>query len=299
MAKSPQLDEAVRQFAEFNNVDESQGSIEGMRRNYERLSDAFSAEEGTEYERLNAGGVAAEMISRKDSDPGRVTVYVHGGGYVIGSVRTHRVLMSRLAVASGGKVLGLEYRLAPEYLFPAPVEDSLAAYQWLMGQGYEPGKIAFAGDSAGGGLVLAALVAIRYAGEPMAGAGVCISPWIDMEGLGDSMVSNAEVDPVVKQEVIRYMAGLYLGGRNMRTPLAAPLYADLRELPPILVQVGGDETLLDDSTRLADKLKEYNVPFEMHVWEDMFHVWHAYAPILPEGQQAIEEAGDFIKKFTG
>ena len=299
MAKSPQLDEAIRRFAEFGNVDESQGTIEGQRRNYERMADAFSVEEGTHFDRINAGGVAAEMVSREDSDSDRVTVYVHGGGYVIGSVRTHRVLMSRLAAASGAKVLGLEYRLAPEYPFPAPVEDSLAAYQWLLGQGYEPGKISFAGDSAGGGLVLAALVAIRYLGEPMAGAGVCISPWIDMEGLGDSMISNAEVDPVVQKEGLEYMAGLYLGDLDRRAPLAAPLYADLRELPPILIQVGGDETLLDDSTRLADKLKESNVPFELEVWEDMFHVWHAFAPILPEGQQAIDQAGEFIQKNTG
>ena len=299
MAKSPQLDEALRRFAEFGNVDESQGAIEGMRRNYERMSDAFACDEGTQFERLNAGGVAAEMISREDSDPGRVTVYVHGGGYVIGSVRTHRVLMSRLAAASGGKVLGLEYRLAPEFLFPAPVQDSLAAYQWLLGQSYEPGKISFAGDSAGGGLSVAALVAIRYAGEPMAGAGVCISPWVDMEGLGESIISNAEVDPVVQKEGLEFMAGLYLGDRDRRTPLAAPLYADLRELPPILIQVGGDETLLDDSTRLTAKLKESNVPVELEVWEDMFHVWHAFAPILPEGQQAIEQAGEFIKKTTG
>jgi acetyl esterase/lipase len=299
MAKSPQLDEALRRFAEFGNVDESQGTIEGQRRNYERMADAFSVEEGTHFDRINAGGVAAEMLSREDSDPDRVTVYVHGGGYVIGSVRTHRVLMSQLAAASGGKVLGLEYRLAPEHPFPAPVEDSLAAYQWLLGQGYDPGKISFAGDSAGGGLVLAALVAIRYLGEPMAGAGVCISPWIDMEGLGDSIISNAEVDPVVQKEGLEYMAGLYLGDLDRRAPLAAPLYADLRELPPILIQVGGDETLLDDSTRLADKLKESNVPFELEVWEDMFHVWHAFAPILPEGQQAIDQAGEFIRKNTG
>ncbi len=299
MAKSPELEVAIKKFSEFLNVDVSQGPIEGMRRTYERINDEFSPDEGTNFERLSAGGVPAEMISRDDSDPSRVTIYVHGGGFVIGSVRTHRVLMSKLASASGAKVLGLEYRMAPENPFPAAVEDTIAAYRWLLSQGYGPGKISIAGDSAGGGLVVSALVSLRYLGEPMAGAGWCISPWVDFEGLGNSMTSNAEVDPVVAKEGLEFMAGLYLGNRDRRTPLAAPLYADLHGLPPMLVQVGGDETLLDDSTRLTDKLKEAKVPVDLEVWDDMFHVWHAFAPILPEGQRAIDRAGAFIKETTG
>ena len=299
MAKSPELEAAIKQFAEFGNVDESQGAIEGMRRNYERIAGAYKAEAGVSLERLNAGGVAAEMLSRPDSDPGRVTIYVHGGGYVIGSVQTHRLIMGSLVGSSGGKVLGLEYRLAPEYLFPAPVEDTVHAYRWLLAQGYEPSNIALAGDSAGGGLVVAALVALRYLGEPMAGAGFCISPWVDMEGNGASMISNAEVDPVVQKEGLEFMAGVYLGDHDRRAPLAAPLYADLRGLPPMLLQVGGDETLLDDSTRLAELLKEAKVPVDLQVWDDMFHVWHAFAPVLPEGKQALDQAGEFIKKHTG
>ena len=299
MAKSPELEVAIKKFSEFLNVDVSQGPIEGMRRTYERINDEFSPDEGTNFERLSAGGVPAEMISRDDSDPSRVTIYVHGGGFVIGSVRTHRVLMSKLASASGAKVLGLEYRMAPENPFPAAVEDTIAAYRWLLSQGYGPGKISLAGDSAGGGLVVSALVSLRYLGEPMAGAGWCISPWVDFEGLGNSMTSNAEVDPVVAKEGLEFMAGLYLGNRDRRTPLAAPLYADLHGLPPMLVQVGGDETLLDDSTRLTDKLKEAKVPVDLEVWDDMFHVWHAFAPILPEGQRAIDRAGAFIKETTG
>ena len=299
MAKSPELEVAIKKFSEFLNVDVSQGPIEGMRRTYERINDEFSPDEGTNFERLSAGGVPAEMISRDDSDPSRVTIYVHGGGFVIGSVRTHRVLMSKLASASGAKVLGLEYRMAPENPFPAAVEDTIAAYRWLLSQGYGPGKISIAGDSAGGGLVVSALVSLRYLGEPMAGAGWCISPWVDFEGLGNSMTSNAEVDPVVAKEGLEFMAGLYLGNRDRRTPLGAPLYADLHGLPPMLVQVGGDETLLDDSTRLTDKLKEAKVPVDLEVWDDMFHVWHAFAPILPEGQRAIDRAGAFIKETTG
>lgn len=299
MAKSPQLEEAIKKFSEFANFDDSQGPIEGMRRNYEKINDEFSPDEGTNFERLSAGGVPAEMISRDDSDQSRVTIYVHGGGFVIGSVRTHRVIMSKLASASGGKVLGLEYRMAPENPFPAAVEDTIAAYRWLLSEGYDPGKISIAGDSAGGGLVVSALVSLRYLGEPMAGAGWCISPWVDFEGLGNSMTSNAEVDPVVAKEGLEFMAQLYIGDRDRRTPLAAPLYADLNGLPPVLIQVGGAEVLLDDSTRLSDKLKEAKVPVDLEVWDDMFHVWHAFAQILPEGQRAIDRAGAFIKEKTG
>ncbi len=298
MAKSPQLTEAIRQFSEFSNVDESQGLIEGMRLTYEKIS-SFPVDEGVTFERLSAGGVPAEMMSAADSDPNRVLIYVHGGGYVIGSVRTHRMLMSKLVKSSGGKVLGLDYRLAPEDPFPAAVEDTVAAYRWLLSQGFDGGKISIGGDSAGGGLAAAALVALRYLGEPMAGAGLLISPWVDLEGIGNSMTTNAEVDPVVQKEGLEWMAGLYVGDRDRRTPLAAPLYADLHGLPPILIQVGGDETLLDDSTRLADKLKEARVPVTTEVADDMFHVWHAFAPILPEGQRAIDRAGAFLKEKTG
>lgn len=299
MAKSPQLEEAIKKFSEFANVDDSRGLIEGMRRTYERINDEFAPDAGTNFERLSAGGVPAEMISRDDSDQSRVTIYVHGGGYVIGSVRTHRVIMSKLASASGAKVLGLEYRMAPENPFPAAVEDTVAAYRWLISEGYDPGRVSIAGDSAGGGLVVSALVSLRYLGEPMAGAGWCISPWIDFEGLGNSMKSNAEVDPVVAKEGLEFMAQLYIGDRDRRTPLAAPLYADLHGLPPMLLQVGGDETLLDDSTRLSNKLKEAKVPVDLEVWDDMFHVWHAFAQILPEGQQAIDRAGAFLREKTG
>ena len=299
MAKSPQLEDAIRRFSEFANVDDSQGLVAGMRKKYEELADEFQAEEGVTFEPVGAGGVPAEMMSMENSDPNRVLIYVHGGGYVIGSVRTHRVLMSKLVKSSGGKVLGLEYRMGPENPFPAAVEDTVAAYRWLLSQGYDPAKISIAGDSAGGGLTVAALVALRYLGEPMAGAGVCFSAWVDMEGIGNSMTTNAEVDPVVQKEGLEFMAQNYIGDRDRRTPLAAPLYADLHGLPPMLLQVGGAETLLDDSTRLSDKLKEARVPVDLEVWDDMFHVWQAYAPILPEGQRAIDRAGEFLKEKTG
>ena len=299
MAKSPELDRVIAIASELGNYDDSQGAIEGFRRSLERLTDNFAVEGAATFERVNAGGVPAEWVAAEGAAAGRAVLYLHGGGYVVGSVRTHRVLMAGLSQASGARVLGLEYRLAPEHPFPAPVEDSVAAYRWLLGEGYDAGNIAIAGDSAGGGLTVAAMVQLRYLGLPMPGAAVCFSPWVDLEGIGESMDANAEIDPMVQREGLAFMAGAYLGGLDPRAPLAAPLYADLQGLPPTLIQVGSAETLLDDATRLAGKTRAAGVDAQLDVWEDMIHVWQLFAPILPEGQQALAQAGEFIKKHTG
>ena len=298
MAKSPELDQAI-ELLKAREIDDSQGATEGWRRSFERITDGFPIGVAASYSRVNAGGVTAEWVTAEGAADSRVVLYLHGGGYIIGSPRTHRALMAKLSQDSAARVLGLDYRLAPEHTFPAPVEDSVAAYKWLLNEGYNPERIAVAGDSAGGGLTVAALVQARYLGLPMPGAAVCISPWVDMEGLGDSMKTRAEADPMVGKETLLISARTYLGGSNPRAPLAAPVYADLRGLPPVLIQVGDAEVLLDDSTWLAGVAREAGVQVQMDVWDDMIHVWHLFAPILPEGQQAIAQAGDFIRKHTG
>lgn len=298
MAKSPELDQVI-ELVRTRVIDESQGATEGRRRSFESMVDGFASGVPAKYNRVNAGGVTAEWVAAEGAADSRVILYLHGGGYIIGSPRTHRALMAKLSQDSGARVLGLDYRLAPEHTFPAAVEDAVAAYRWLLSEGYNPERIALAGDSAGGGLAVAALVQARYVGLPMAAAVVCISPWVDMEGLGESMETRAEADPMVGKENLMISARTYLGGSDARAPLAAPIYADLRGLPPILIQVGDAEVLLDDSTRLAGVAREAGVEAQMDVWDDMIHVWHLFAPILPEGRQAIEQAGDFIKKHTG
>ena len=298
MAKSPELDNVIA-LVKSREADESQGATEGRRRSFERMTDGFSIDVPARYSRLNAGGVTAEWVTAEEASDSRVVLYFHGGGYIIGSPRTHRAMMAHLSRDAASRVLALDYRLAPEHPFPAPVEDSVAAYRWLLAEGFDPARIALGGDSAGGGLTVAALVQIRYLGLPMPAAGVCVSPWVDMEGLGDSMETRAEADPMVNKENLMVSAKTYLGGADPRAPLAAPLYADLRGLPPILIQVGDAEVLLDDSTRLVGIAREAGVEVEMDVWDDMIHVWHIFAPILPEGKQAIKQAGDFIKKHTG
>jgi len=244
------------------------------------------------------GGVPAEWITAPGAAADRVLLYLHGGGYVMGSINTHREMVSRLSRAAGARALLLEYRLAPEHPFPAAVDDAVAAYRWLLSQNLKPSRIVVAGDSAGGGLALATLVALRDAKLPSPAVGVCLSPWTDMEGIGGSMTTKAKEDPIVQREMLLGMAKLYLGQQDSRTPLAAPLYADLRGLPPLLIQVGSAETLLDDSTRVTERAKAVGVKVDLEVWDQMIHVWQLFAPILPEGQQAIERIGQFIREHT-
>jgi acetyl esterase/lipase len=192
-------------------------------------------------------------------------------------------------------VLVIDYRLAPENPFPAPVEDAVSAYRWLLDQGNDPAALSVAGDSAGGGLTAATLVSLKDQGIPLPSCGVCLSPWVDMEGIGESMTGRADSDPMVQRDGLVAMAGVYLGGADPRSPLAAPLYADLHGLPPLLIQVGTRETLYDDATRLAYQAARAGVKTTFEPWDEMIHVWHLFAPLLDEGQQAIERIGEFIR----
>jgi acetyl esterase/lipase len=274
-------------------------SIEEQRANMNAGSGQFPLEPDVKCEPVDADGVPAEFVSTPESDEGRVIYYLHGGGYVFGSIVSHRELASRLARAARARVLLIDYRLAPENPFPAAVEDSVTGYRWLLSQGIKPGKVVIAGESAGGGLTAATLVALRDSGEPLPAAAVCISPWADMECCGESMVTRADMDPLVTRDTISGMARLYVGDNDPRTPLASPIYADLSGLPPLLVQVGTAETLYNDATRLVEKAKAAGVPVIFEPWEDMIHMWHSYAAMLPEGQQAINRIGEFVLEHTG
>ena len=274
-------------------------SIDEQRAAMDALASQFQLADDVAYEPVNAGGVPAEWISTPGADAERVIYYLHGGGYVIGSIKTHREMVSRLSRAAGARALAIDYRLAPEHPFPAAVEDATAAYRWLLSTGVDPARLVIAGDSAGGGLTVATLVALRDARDPLPAAAVCLSPWVDLEMLGESMTTKADIDPIVQRDLILAMAKAYLGGADPRVPLAAPLHADLAGLPPLLIHVGTAEMLLDDSTRLADKAKSAGVDVTLEPWDDMIHVWQLFAPMLPEGQQAIDRIGEFIRKHTG
>jgi acetyl esterase/lipase len=266
-----------------------------MRRGMEQMTASMALPADVVTESVTANGVPAEWVSTPSAGDRHALLYLHGGAYVVGSVNTHRDLAGRLSRASGARVLNVDYRLAPEHPHPAAVEDATAVYRFLLNQGYEPGRLAVAGDSAGGGLTVATLVALRDAGTPLPATGVCLSPWVDLEGIGESMTARAHLDPMVQKEHLVRMAQWYLGGLSPRTPLAAPLYADLSGLPPLYIQVGTAETLLDDSTRLAERARKAGVDVTLEMWDDMIHVFQAFAAVLPEGQEAVEKIGRHLR----
>jgi monoterpene epsilon-lactone hydrolase len=293
MATSQQLDAVIQMVKDL--ASKEADTVAEMRANFAEAMSELRVADDVMYTPVDAGGVHTEWIVPPGAAAERVLLYLHGGGYVLCSVSTHRDLISRIARATGVRALGVDYRLAPEHPFPAAVEDATTAYRWLVSHGTAPGRIAIAGDSAGGGLTLATLVTLRDAGDPLPAAAVCLSPWVDLEGTGPSFTTKVAVDPFVRKEMVEFLAQQYLGGRDPRTPLASPLYADLHGLPPLLIQVGTAEILLDDATRLADHAKAAGVEVSLEVWDDMIHVWQLFAPLLPEGQQAIERIGAFIR----
>lgn len=273
-----------------------EASIEKMRANMAAATTTMPLPEDVEFEAVTAGGVPAEWTRAPGAARDRALLYLHGGGYCIGSIATHRQLVAGLSRASGAQVLSLDYRLAPEHPFPAAVEDATAAYRWLLTQNPRPERLAIGGDSAGGGLTLAALLALRDAGTPLPAAGICFSPWTDMTGSGGSMHTKAAVDPMVQKDGLLRMAAAYLGDTDPTTPLASPLFARLSGLPPLLIQVGTAETLLDDSTRLAARVRDAGGDVTLEKWEEMIHVFQAFAFVLPEAREAIERAGGYLKE---
>jgi epsilon-lactone hydrolase len=258
---------------------------------------------GTQYkiatevriESVEANGVRAEWSSTPDADPACVILFLHGGGYVSGSLDSHRPLATEVGRASGTRTLALGYPLAPEHPFPAALEDTLAGYRFLLSCGIDPRHIAVAGDSAGGGLTVALMVSARDAGLPQPACGWCISPWVDLECLGASMTSKAEVDPLIQKPYLKELASAYLNGADPRTALAAPMYADLKGLAPLLIQVGSAETLLDDAVRLANVAGAADVEVTLEVWPDMIHAWPLFHQQVMAGRLAIARAGAFIR----
>ena len=248
-------------------------------------------------ERVSAGGVDGEWIAASGVQPGNAILYFHGGGFRLGSVSSHRELIARISEASGCRVLAINYRLAPEHRFPAPLEDAMAAYGWMLDQGLKPENIAFAGDSAGGNLALAAMLGLRDRGLSLPAAGAVMSPWTDLAATSASYASRSDADPIHQRPMILALAKNYLGPNGYpRDPLASPLYADLAGLPPLLIQVGDRETVLSDSTMFADRAKAAGVDVELEVWDGMIHVFQMFAAELPEGRDAIGVIARFLDK---
>ena len=216
----------------------------------------------------------------------------------MGSCNTHRAMVAHIARACGMRGLLLDYRLAPEHPYPAAVDDSISAYHWLLCNGIEARNIIIAGDSAGGGLALASLVSLRDGGYPLPAAAVCLTPWTDLAGTGESLKTRAKVDPRLTLQELS-LGGHYVGNNDPRHPLISPLYAHLHGLPPLLIQAGNDDMLLSDSTRLADQAKNAGVDVTLDVWDRMWHVFHLHVPRLPEARRAIDAIGTFVRQHLG
>lgn len=248
--------------------------------------------------KVDANGVPGDWIELNNVTTTRVIYYLHGGGYMICSPVTHRRMVISLARHAQAKSLVLDYRLAPEHPFPAPVEDALKGYQYLLDQGHKPEDITISGDSAGGGLTLALMLKLKEVGLPLPGAACVFSPWTDLTHSGFSMLTNKAKDPYLSPQGTLLAVHHYLQGEISSNVLASPLFGDLADLPPMMIQVGSLEILLDDSRRLAEKIEKLGGEVRLDVWKDMAHVWQAFF-YLPEAKLALEQMGLFIRDKTG
>jgi epsilon-lactone hydrolase len=252
----------------------------------------------TEMSRGALGGIAALRVARAASRPDLQILFLHGGGFVTGSPDLYRHILWRFASAADAQVSAIDYRLAPENPFPAALDDAIAAWLGLLDEGTDPRRAAIMGDSAGGGLALALGLRLRDMAAPLPAAIVALSPWTDLALTGKSVRRNAAADPIGSETIAASLASCYLAGADPRNPYASPLYGDPAGLPPALIQVGSDEILLDDAVRMADRMRRAGCEVALEIWPRMPHVWHAFAPMLPEATRAIARIGEFIVQHT-
>jgi len=273
-------------------------SPEMLRAFFEAMASSFPVPDGVRCTPAELGGVPGEWTEMPGASPGRVILYLHGGGYVIGSIGTHRSLVARIAREAQARCFSLDYRLAPENPYPAAVDDAVCAYRALVASGIEPGCIVVMGDSAGGGLTLATLLSLRDSGDALPAAAVCLSPWTDLEGTGASHSDPGILDPMVNLPGLQMMGQLYAGAK-VRDALASPVGADFHGLPPLYILVGTREMLLDDSLRVAEKARAAGVPVLLEKGEGLIHVWPMFGDDVPEAADAVRNIGAFVRVRLG
>jgi acetyl esterase/lipase len=269
---------------------------EQRRQRLDAFGQALGAPNDARLESIEIAGVPAEWSMTPEADARRAVLYLHGGGYMAGSVVSHRYVAVEIGRAAHARTLALGYRLAPEHPYPAQLEDALAAYEMLCDQGLAPNDIAVGGDSAGGNLTLALLIALRERGLPLPACGWLISPWSDLTASGATMQSKSDADPMISKPYLLELAHAFAGGRALADPLISPLFADLVGLPPLLIQVGSDETLLDDAITLAGRAGAANVAVTLEVWPDMIHAFPMFFPQVAASRRATEHAGSFMRQ---
>ncbi|MCH9670599.1 MAG: alpha/beta hydrolase [Gammaproteobacteria bacterium] len=273
-------------------------TLEQKRGFYDKAVALFPTPDGIDVQTSRMGGVEGELHRPRVRDDGHIVLYLHGGGYAIGSAQSHRHMVAAIALASRSEAFAINYRLAPEYPFPAALEDALDAYRGLLDGNYHASRIVIAGDSAGGGLTAALALAIKRAGLSQPAAMACISPWADLSNTAKSYETKAEVDPMVRPADIRQYAGLYLGDASDQDPFASPVHGDFNGICPMLIQVGSDEVLVDDAELLANRARAAGVNVTFEVWDKMIHVWHWFGHFLDEAGEATQRIGEFARAHT-
>ena len=272
-------------------------TLEELRQAMDAIAMVVPAPEGTMVEPVDAGGVPAEWVSAPNVTSDRVVLYLHGGGYAIGSPAMVRNFVARLSASADARVLSVDYRLGPEHPFPAAVDDAVIAYHWLVAQGHPPERIAVSGESAGGGLTVAMLLALKQRRDQLPAAAVPISPWFDMEIAGDISEDADKVDGLTRGH-LEHFRTWYLGEGDRRAPLANPLHADLDGLPPMLILVGEREILLDDARRFVSKAQDAGINIDLEIVPEMIHIWHLFGPMFPEANAASDRVGAYIRERT-
>lgn len=260
------------------------------------LGDIFPLAADVHVEPVTAHGVPAEWTSTPVAGSSHVILYLHGGGYVWGSLKSHRHLVSEVGRAAAMKTLALDYRRAPEFPFPAALEDAASGYRFLLDAGFKPHQIAFAGDSAGAGLAVALLVRLKKLDLPQPACALLLSPWADMTATADSYRRNVKRDPVLHRELMQFLAEQYLGNRPRETPLASPVVADLSGIAPLTIFVGATEVLLDDAVALTHAAGLADVSVRLEIWPKMFHIWPNYHQVLEQGRQGVARAGTLLRE---
>jgi acetyl esterase/lipase len=272
----------------------SEGTITDQRARQEKSVRFFRLPKQVRCKAISDLGVPSEWIVSPDSGTG-IILYLHGGAYALGSIQSHREMIARLVLTTNCKALAINYRLAPENPFPAAFEDVIMAYEGVLSGGVAPSQICIAGDSAGGGLAIATLFALREQGIPLPAGVFCFSPWLDLTLSGDSVLKNMNHDPILSATILQKYVNYYIGNHNATDPLISPLFGDLRGLPPIHIQSGRNEILLDDSVRFYEKARQTGVDVTLKIWDDMFHVFQLFS-FLPETQESMKQVSEFLSR---
>ena len=297
IATSP-VERALSMYRDLAASVDPNATVEEFRLCFDKWMGNFGLADDAVIDEVSAGGVRSLSVTVAGVPVERTILHLHGGGYMSGNPEGVRDLCVRLARAAQAEVLAADYRLAPEHPCPAALEDAVAAYRYLLAEGRDPATISISGDSAGGGLAVATAVALQEAGVPGPAALICFSPFVDMEALGESCSTRAEADPAASREMLLMCAQAYLQGQDASAPQANALHADLRGLPPLLIQVGSEEVLLDDAVRLARRAGEAQVDVTLEIQAGMPHVFQLFASFVPESQQAIARAGAFAARWA-